>query len=175
MAVDLFFETECMRVAEIMRCRAVEAQREADRQLMATVPQKPCDIGLFGDEMDQFDLVEQVRSKAMSDDDVRFPPTPGLKQIAENVANALGLALAPVNTEWVPQYERWRHGGWYVTNIRRKGGAVGCVSRNYPDKKWRIVCDDRNTTYGMGSETDITYRTRDDAARGEREIYSSDE
>lgn len=58
---------------------------------------------------------------------------------------------------WTPQYSRWRHGGWYVDNIRYPGGAVGCVSRNYPDKKWRIVCNPYST-----------YPTRDSAARAER-------
>ncbi len=46
-------------------------------------------------------------------------------------------------TNFYPAYERWRHGGWYVTNVHYPTGAVGCVSRNYPDKKWRIVCDER--------------------------------
>ena len=40
-------------------------------------------------------------------------------------------------------YSPWRHGGWYVDNIRYPSGAVGCVSRNYRDRKWRIVCDPR--------------------------------
>lgn len=68
---------------------------------------------------------------------------------------------------WVPQYDKWRHGGWYVTNLERGSGAVGCVSRNYPDKKWRIVCDDRNPQ--------PTYNSRDEAARAERELYGSKE
>ncbi len=62
---------------------------------------------------------------------------------------------------WQPQYSRWRHGGWYVDNVHYPH-AVGCVSRNYPDRKWRIVCDER--------EGDHVYRTRDAAARAEREI-----
>lgn len=40
-------------------------------------------------------------------------------------------------------YSKWRHGGWYVENVRYPSGAIGCVSRNYEDGKWRIVCDPR--------------------------------
>ena len=61
---------------------------------------------------------------------------------------------------FVPQYESWRHGGWYVTNVRYPSGAVGCVSRNYADRKWRIVCGDH----------DVTFPSRDAAARAEREL-----
>ncbi|WP_304350038.1 hypothetical protein [Comamonas testosteroni] len=35
---------------------------------------------------------------------------------------------------WTPAYERWRHGGWYVTNVLYPAGACGCVSNNYDDK-----------------------------------------
>lgn len=66
---------------------------------------------------------------------------------------------------WTPRYSHWRHGGWYVTNVRYPSGACGCVSRNYADRKWRIVCD--NT--GPGSEGDRTFPSRDAAARAERE------
>lgn len=64
--------------------------------------------------------------------------------------------------QWTPSYERWRHGGWYVTNVRYPTGSVGCVSSNYPDGKWRIVCDRR--------DGDATYPTRDEAARAELEV-----
>lgn len=66
---------------------------------------------------------------------------------------------------WTPEYLPWRHGGWYVANIDYPSGAAGCVSRNYPDKKWRIVCDKRWFAYEMH-----TYKTRDEAARAEREL-----
>ena len=62
-------------------------------------------------------------------------------------------------------YERDRHGGWYVVNVRYPSGAVGCVSRNYPDRQWRIVCDSR-----LG---DYTYRTREEAARAEQELIAT--
>lgn len=52
-----------------------------------------------------------------------------------------------------------------MTNVRYPSGACGCVSRNYADRKWRIVCE--NT--GPGSEGDRTFPSRDAAARAERE------
>lgn len=58
-------------------------------------------------------------------------------------------------------YEKWRHGGWYVTNVRYPNGAIGCVSRNYPDGKWRIACDPRPF------EDQPTFKTRDEAASAE--------
>lgn len=61
---------------------------------------------------------------------------------------------------WTPRFERWRHGGWYVTNIAYPSGAVGCVSNNYPDKRWRIVCDAKGQDY--------TYPSRQAAAYAER-------
>ncbi|WP_024816945.1 hypothetical protein [Arthrobacter sp. 31Y] len=39
------------------------------------------------------------------------------------------------------------------------------MSRNYPDGKWRIVCDKR--------PGDVTYRSRDEAARAERDYAAS--
>lgn len=58
-------------------------------------------------------------------------------------------------------YERWRHGGWTVLNIWYPSGAVGCVSNNYHDRKWRIACDPRPF------EEQPTFRTRDEAALAE--------
>ena len=59
------------------------------------------------------------------------------------------------------EYSRWRHGGWYVLNVRYPTGAVGCVTRNYPDRKWRIACDPRPFEYQP------TFKCRDDAAKAE--------
>lgn len=56
-------------------------------------------------------------------------------------------------------YTKWRHGGWYVHEVRYPSGAIGCVSRNYADGKWRIVCGDH----------DETFPTRDAAAAAELE------
>lgn len=61
---------------------------------------------------------------------------------------------------WVPEYSKWRHGGWYVTNVRYPGGATGCVSNNYADRKWRIVC----------GEIHVPFPSRDAAARAEYAI-----
>jgi hypothetical protein len=63
------------------------------------------------------------------------------------------------------EYEPWRHGGWYVSNVRYPSGAVGCVSRNYADRKWRIACDSR--------EEDHTYPTRKAAAQAERDLIAA--
>ena len=65
-------------------------------------------------------------------------------------------------TGWTPTYSPWRHGGWYVDNVHYPSGAVGCVSRNYADRKWRIACDER--------DGDHTYPNRDAAARAEHDI-----
>lgn len=65
-------------------------------------------------------------------------------------------------------YERWRHGGWYVSEVRYPSGAVGCVSRNYPDRKWRIACDYRPNAYER-----FTYSSRDEAARAEYALAQS--
>jgi len=58
-------------------------------------------------------------------------------------------------------YTPWRHGGWYVSEVRYASGACGCVSRNYPDRKWRIVCDSRPF------EERPTFKSRNEAARAE--------
>lgn len=64
--------------------------------------------------------------------------------------------------EWQPEYERWRHGGWYVTNTRYPSGAVGCVSNNFADKRWRIVCS------GLPHAVEcMSFSSRDAAARAE--------
>ncbi|GAO20222.1 hypothetical protein ALISP_0042 [Alicycliphilus sp. B1] len=63
-------------------------------------------------------------------------------------------------------YSPWGHGGWYVSGVRYPSGACGCVSRNYPDKKWRIVCDRRRGD--LNAPGDVTFRSRDEAARAEQ-------
>lgn len=65
---------------------------------------------------------------------------------------------------WTPSCTRWRQCGWY-TNAHYPSGACGCVSKNYPDKQWRIVCDDRRKE--LGKPGDFTFPTRDAAARAE--------
>lgn len=61
-------------------------------------------------------------------------------------------------------YSRWRHGGWYVHDVRYPSGAIGCVSRNYNDRKWRIACDPR------GFDAAPTFKNRDAAAQAEYAI-----
>jgi hypothetical protein len=58
-------------------------------------------------------------------------------------------------------YSRWRHAGWYIDNVRYPSGACGCVSRNYEDRKWRIVCDPRPF------DERPTFKTREEAATAE--------
>ena len=72
-------------------------------------------------------------------------------------------------TDFVPEYSPWRHGGWY-TNVRYPSGAVGCVSRNYTDGKWRIVCDERPNAHAI-----YTYPSRDAAARAEKAMIEAAE
>ena len=73
--------------------------------------------------------------------------------------------------DWQPSFASWRHGGWYVTNVRYNSGACGCVSRNYEDGKWRIVSDDRRVN--IGDPGDVTYKSRDAAARAEYALAES--
>jgi hypothetical protein len=68
--------------------------------------------------------------------------------------------------EFTPQYSQWRHGGWYVHNIRWPNGGCGCVSNNYPDKKWRIVCH-------PDPDGGPTFKTRDEAAKAELKLVST--
>lgn len=75
---------------------------------------------------------------------------------------------SPVQDGWTPRYEPWRHGGWYVMNVQYPNGAVGCVSRNYTDRKWRIATADAYP----GSPTDRTFPIRDAAAQAERELVA---
>lgn len=83
-----------------------------------------------------------------------------------NVFN-LSEALA-TNDDWSPSFEKWRHGGWYVTNVRYPNGAVGCVSNNYVDGKWRIACDSRRDN--LNKPGDFTFKSRGEAAKAEREL-----
>jgi hypothetical protein len=76
-------------------------------------------------------------------------------------SNEIGDFVAP-DRDFQPEYEAWRHGGWYVIGVRHKNGGVGCVSRKYPDRKWRIVCDSRDGEH--------TYKSRDEAARAEHAL-----
>lgn len=79
---------------------------------------------------------------------------------------AMVYAKSILDTEKTFSYERWRHGGWYVSGVSYPSGCCGCVSNNYADKKWRIVCDERR---GNLNETgDFTFPSREAAARAEQ-------
>lgn len=79
---------------------------------------------------------------------------------------AFEQVLRLVNPSAPLHYSRWRHGGWYVSGIRYPSGACGCVSSNYPDRKWRIVCDDRRQA--LNEPGDVTFGSREAAARAEQ-------
>lgn len=81
---------------------------------------------------------------------------------------AFEQALHLLDTTRPFAYTRWRHGGWYVSGVRYLSGACGCVSANYPDKKWRIVCDSRRQA--LNEPGDVTFRSRDEAARAEQAL-----
>lgn len=95
---------------------------------------------------------------------IKFAPHSArfIQHIVVNLTDALSE-----DASWVPSYRSWRHGGWYVSNICYPSGAVGCVSNNYDDGLWRIVCDSRRVT--LGQPGDFTFATREEAARAERE------
>lgn len=78
-------------------------------------------------------------------------------------------ATATPPADWTPSYSRWRHGGWYVDNVRYVTGAVGCVSRNFHDRKWRIVC------HHLPFAQQPTFATRDQAAAAEYAYAASPE
>jgi hypothetical protein len=64
--------------------------------------------------------------------------------------------------DWEPIYEKWRHGGSYVTNLIYPNGAVGCIAsaRHTASGKFEIACH-----HDAG-----TFPTRRAAAFAEREI-----
>ena len=81
--------------------------------------------------------------------------------------------LAPCPEDWRPVFSPWRHGGWYVENVVYPSRAIGCVSRTYPDRRWRIACDPRCSD--LGAEGDFTFPTRDAAARAEYQLAAAEQ
>jgi hypothetical protein len=81
-------------------------------------------------------------------------------------ADAFALAWRLLDSSGPFGYSPWRHGGWYVSGVRYASGACGCVSNNYPDRKWRIVCDGRRQA--LNEPGDVTFRSREEAARAEQ-------
>jgi hypothetical protein len=105
---------------------------------------------------------EPVTGEAWTDPDARFG---GFRCDACCFESGEIADFVAPDPDFEPIYEPWRHGGWYVCGVRHRNGGTGCVSRNYPDRKWRIVCDSR--------EGDHTYRSRDEAARAEYALTSA--
>lgn len=66
--------------------------------------------------------------------------------------------------DWEPTYEKWRHGGSYVTNLIYPNGAVGCIAsaQHTASAKFEIACH-----HDAG-----TFPTRRAAAFVEREIVN---
>lgn len=91
-----------------------------------------------------------------------------LAQSPCTVAEAFEGALRLADLSRPFSYERWRHGGWYVGGVRYPSGACGCVSSNYPDRKWRIACDQRRLN--LNEPGDVTFRSREKAARAEQAL-----
>ena len=91
---------------------------------------------------------------------VRYLHTDRFKRQAHAFVKTCNDIVLGVTT-FVPSYSKWRHGGWYVHNVRYPSGAIGCVSCNYDDGKWRIVC------HPEAFEKQPTFKNRDDAARAE--------
>ena len=79
---------------------------------------------------------------------------------------AFEQALRLVDPSAPLHYSRWRHGGWYVGGVHYPSGACGCVSNNYPDRKWRIACDD--CRQALNAPGDVTFGSRKTAARAEQ-------
>ncbi|MCF5372019.1 hypothetical protein [Pseudomonas syringae] len=79
----------------------------------------------------------------------------------------LTQGLAEIDDAWEPSFTPWRHGGWIVSNLQTANGGLGCVSNNYPDSQWRIVCDSRRNA--LREPGDFTFPSRLEAAKGERE------
>lgn len=80
----------------------------------------------------------------------------------------LTQALAENDDAWEPVFSPWRHGGWIISNLQTSSGGSGCVSNNYPDSQWRIVCDSRRIK--LNEPGDITFPTRLEAAKSERAL-----
>lgn len=82
-------------------------------------------------------------------------PTPSAERIA---ARLLDLESTQVLSQW-------QEGGWELKGIYFPDRRRCFVSRNYPDKRWRIVADPRATSSGNEG---ATYPTRESAIRAAR-------
>ncbi len=84
------------------------------------------------------------------------------------IAPATGPTFSPAfvasmfGADWAPSFDPWRHGGYYVTNLRYPTGAVGCVAKVGARDQWSIACPD-----GWGAHV-ARFSNRRDAAQAER-------
>jgi hypothetical protein len=62
--------------------------------------------------------------------------------------------------KFTASYERWPHRRWRNNSAVYPSGTAGCISNNYPDKRWRISCTLINLDH-------LTFSSRDDAAKAE--------
>lgn len=91
----------------------------------------------------------------------------GTSKVSSSMVLNITEALAE-DSSWKPMFSKWRHGGWYVHGITHLNGGCGCVSNNYVDGMWRIVCDPRRVD--VNEPGDYTFKTRQEAAHAERAL-----
>jgi hypothetical protein len=87
--------------------------------------------------------------------------------VTELLAELNKLVQRPPVTVWEPVFSDWRHSGYYVSNLHYPDGGLGCVSNNYNDGKWRIVCDNRPF------DERPTFGTREAAAHAEKALIDA--
>lgn len=97
--------------------------------------------------------------------DVRYLMAESGRLLRAMLAGEAAPAPVAPPPHWKPLFDLWRHGGWYVVNMRYPSGAVGCVSRQYEDRKWRVVCEVGRDL--LGALVGRTFTSRDAAARAE--------
>lgn len=133
--------------------------------------ERPDDVESCGDGLLKYLLAELSTSEGCDSLGTSQNRIETSIQQLEEVLLAMKSEEHKTKKEWTPVYSKWRHGGWYVHNVRYPNGGIGCVSNNYQDKKWRIACDNRRQE--LGGEGDFTFPTRDAAARAELELANA--
>ena len=56
----------------------------------------------------------------------------------------------------------------YINSVPYPCGSIGCVSNNYDDRKWLIVCDSRRDN--LGEPGNFTLKSREEAAKAEQAL-----
>ena len=95
-------------------------------------------IGAFWSNADGWgDLASATRFCTKERMGVHLPMSRGGDSEWMLVEEAIELSCesAAMADNWTPTFTKWRHGGWYVSNLHYPNGASGCVSKNYPDGK----------------------------------------